>query len=126
MRKSILIGLALAFAASGATVQAQTTPPAQNGPQNSAVNSSDSSNRQVQAPVKGSNSFTEGEAKSRIEKHGFTNVSDLKKDDNGVWRGQAMKGSQRMDVSLDYQGNVIEGGVGSTAPTNAAGGKAGR
>ena len=33
----------------------------------------------------GANSFTEGQAKSRIEEKGFKNVSDLKKDDAGVW-----------------------------------------
>src|SRR4051812_19287461 len=43
------------------------------------------------APVAGSNSFTEGQAKSRIESNGFSNVSELRKDDQGVWRGKAMK-----------------------------------
>ena len=105
MRKSIIIGLALAFVAGGAMAQ---TPPAQNGPGNSAINTQNSSNRQVDAPVKGSNSFTEGEARSRIEKQGFTNVGALKKDDAGVWRGHAMKGSQQVDVSLDFQGNVVQ------------------
>ena len=91
MRNSLLIAAALAFVAGGAIAQ---TPPAKDGPQNSAVNSQNSSNRMVDAPVKGSNSFTEGEAKSRIEKMGFANVSDLKKDEHGVWRGQAMKNGQ--------------------------------
>ena len=35
------------------------------------------------APVPGANSFTEGQAKSKIESSGFTQVSGLKKDDNG-------------------------------------------
>ena len=39
------------------------------------------------APVAGANSFTEGQAKSKIEANGYTNVSDLKKDDNGVSEG---------------------------------------
>ena len=119
MRKSVLLGVLLGFAVSGAAAQAQT-PPAQNGPQNSAVNSSDSSNRQVNAPVKGANSFTEGEAKSRIEKMGFANVSDLKKDDKGVWRGRAAKDGKTVDVSVDYQGNVIQAGPqGTTGSSNA-------
>src|SRR3954466_15368414 len=59
------------------------------------------------APVAGANSFTEGQAKSRIEANGFTNVSGLKKDDAGVWRGKASKGSQSMNVSVDFQGNVV-------------------
>ena len=60
-------------------------------------------------PVKGSNSFTEGEARSRIEDKGFSNVSALKKDDDGIWRGRAMKSGQQVDVALDYQGNVFHG-----------------
>jgi hypothetical protein len=123
MRNTLLIGAALAFVACGAMAQ---TPPAKDGPQNSAVNSQNSSNRMVDAPVKGHNSFTEGEAKSRMEKMGFANVSDLKKDDQGVWRGRAMKNGKQVDLSLDYQGNVIEGGAGSTVPGNPARGAAGR
>jgi hypothetical protein len=122
MRNTLLIGAALAFVASGALAQ---TPAAKDGPQNSAVNSQNSSNRMVDAPVKGHNSYTEGEAKSRIEKKGFANVSDLKKDDQGVWRGHAMKNGQRVDIALDYQGNVIEGS-GSTVPGNNAARGAGR
>ena len=119
MRNTLIIGAVLALVATGAMAQTQT-PPAKDGPQNSAINSSNSSNRMVDSPVKGRNSFTEGEAKSRIEKLGFANVTDLKKDDNGVWRGRAMKAGKQVDVSLDYQGNVIEGGAGSTGQGNAA------
>ena len=123
MRNTLLIAAALAFVAGGAMAQ---TPPAKDGPQNSAVNTQNSPNRMVDAPVKGANSFTEGEAKSRIEKMGFANVTNLKKDEDGVWRGHAMKNGQRVDVALDYQGNVVEGGAGSTAPSNATRGAAGR
>jgi hypothetical protein len=54
----------------------------------------------------GPNSFTEGQAKSRIEDAGFTNVTELKKDDKGVWRGEASKGGSATAVSVDFQGNV--------------------
>jgi len=127
MRYSLAIAAVLAFVATGAVAQAQNppaqtqNPPAKDGPQNSAINSPDSSNRQVTAPVSGRNSFTEGEAKSRIEKMGFSNVSNLNKDDNGVWRGRAMKDGKTVDVSVDYQGNVIQAGAqGTTTPSNAA------
>jgi hypothetical protein len=60
-------------------------------------------------PAKGANSFTMAEAKSRIEKNGFSNVSNLTKDDNGVWRGDAQKGGNTTAVWLDYKGNVGEG-----------------
>ena len=122
MRNLLVTGAVLAFLASGAMAQ---SPPAQNGPQNSAINSSDSTNRQVTNPVQGRNSFTEGEAKSRIEKSGFTNVSKLAKDDNGVWRGRAMKDGKQVDVSLDFEGNVVMGtGVGTTGmPVRGAAGR---
>ena len=58
------------------------------------------------APAAGANSFTEGQAKSRIESNGYANVSDLRKDDQGVWRGKAMKDGKSINVSLDFQGNV--------------------
>ena len=101
MRLSILclsIGL---FAATTASAQ---NPPAQSGPNNNAVNSSGQNNSNV--PVAGRNSFTEGQAKSKIEDAGYTSVSDLKKDDNGIWRGKASKSGTSMDVSVDFQGNV--------------------
>jgi len=59
------------------------------------------------APVAGANSFTEGQAKSRIESNGYSNVSELKKDDSGIWTGSAMKGGQKVNVRLDFQGNVV-------------------
>ena len=58
------------------------------------------------APVAGSNSFTEGQARSRIKSNGFASVSDLRKDNKGVWRGKAMKDGKSVTVSLDFQGNV--------------------
>ena len=60
------------------------------------------------APVAGANSFTEGQAKSRIESNGFANVSELAKDNDGIWRGRAQKGGSTTQVWLDYKGNVGE------------------
>lgn len=78
-------------------------PAAKSGPGNNAVNSEQKNSN---APVAGRNSFTEGQAKSAIEKAGYTNVSDLKKDDNGVWRGKASKSGSASTVTVDFQGNV--------------------
>jgi hypothetical protein len=60
------------------------------------------------APVPGANSFTEGQAKSRIEGAGYTEVSGLQKDANGVWIGTAKKGGQSVNVKVDFQGNVTQ------------------
>lgn len=58
------------------------------------------------APVPGANSFTEGQAKSKIESQGYTNVSGLRKDNDGIWTGTAMKGGNKVNVRVDFQGNV--------------------
>ena len=42
-----------------------------------------------------------------MEKAGFTNVSGLKKDDQGIWRASAMYGGKQTNVALDYRGNVV-------------------
>ena len=59
------------------------------------------------APVAGANSFTEAQAKQRIENSGFTDVSPLLQADDGIWRGTAMRAGQKVKVSLDFQGNVV-------------------
>ena len=58
-------------------------------------------------PLPGANSFTEAQARERIEAKGFTSVSGLKKDDQSIWRGTAMKDGQTVNVALDYKGNVV-------------------
>jgi periplasmic protein CpxP/Spy len=54
----------------------------------------------------GSNSFTESQARSKIEQAGYQNVTDLRKDNQGIWRGKAQKGGQTVSVGLDFKGNV--------------------
>jgi len=54
----------------------------------------------------GANSFTEGQARSRIEAQGFKNVSELRKDEQGIWRGKAMRDGTSTNVMLDFKGNV--------------------
>ena len=66
----------------------------------------DSGTRMSAAPVPGANSFTEGQARGRIEEAGLSNVSELRLDDQGIWRGRAMRSGQSVGVALDYQGNV--------------------
>ncbi len=59
-------------------------------------------------PLTGANSFTEDQARERIAKAGFQEVKNLKKDDSGIWRGQATKAGQAVAVALDYRGNVVQ------------------
>lgn len=73
----------------------------------SAVQTNNTMKRTSAAPVPGRNSFTAGEARRRITSAGFSDVKDLKKDNQGIWRGMAMKDNATVKVSLDYQGNVV-------------------
>lgn len=54
----------------------------------------------------GRNSFTQRQAREHIAKSGFTGVSALTKDDDGVWRGAAHKNGHLVKVALDFKGNV--------------------
>jgi hypothetical protein len=84
-----------------------TTAPAANpdAPSNPAINRSEGNN--PGAPAAGANSFTEGQARSRLEKDGYTEISELTKDGDGLWRGKAKKGGQTVEVAVDYQGNIV-------------------
>jgi hypothetical protein len=59
------------------------------------------------APLKGANSFTEGQAKDRALSRGMTSVADLKKDGDGIWRGSAMQDGKTVQIAVDYKGNVV-------------------
>ena len=101
MRKVLM---AAAFAAIAFPAAAQQKPANPNA-DTPAVNTPNSPPNPG-APVAGANSFTESQAKSRLETNGFSSVSGLQKDANGVWRGKANKGGQAVNVSVDFQGNV--------------------
>jgi hypothetical protein len=83
---------------------ADTGTTVKNGPSNPAIKTSEGNN--PGAPVSGANSFTQGQAKARIESRGYANVTSLAKDNNGLWRGTAIKDGKSINVTLDYQGNV--------------------
>ncbi|PWK61744.1 hypothetical protein [Aminobacter sp. AP02] len=100
--KKLILSAAL-LAATGLYAHAQTQPSSDgNTP---AIVAPDSTN--PTAPVPGANSFTEAQAKTRIEEAGFQNVSGLVKAETGIWQGKATKDGKEVVVSLDYQGNVV-------------------
>jgi len=98
MKRSIFAATLL-LSATAALAQSQTPSTSQTTP---AVNTGQNPG----APVAGKNSFTEDQAKSRIEAAGYTDVTGLKLDDQGVWRATAKKDGKDTGVSLDFQGNV--------------------
>ena len=72
-----------------------------------AVTTTAAPTRTTEAPVPGANSFTEAQARGRIEERGFADVTELRKDDQGIWRAKAMKDGRSVGVALDYQGNIV-------------------
>jgi hypothetical protein len=59
------------------------------------------------APFEGANSFTEGQAQDRVLAAGYTNVSALKQDDKGIWRGTAQAQGKEVAIAVDFKGNVV-------------------
>ena len=97
--KLVALTAAVSFACLGtAAAQTSTTAP----PASSTIPKSTET-----PPLPGANSFTEAQAKDRMEKAGFTQVSNLKKDDDGIWRASAMQGGKQVSVALDFRGNVV-------------------
>ena len=85
------------------TIDRNTGAAAAAGDRNQAVTTT---NANAPQPAKGANSFSDGEARRRIESSGYSTVADLKKDDDGVWRGTATKDGAKVGVWLDYKGNI--------------------
>ncbi|MBV9993879.1 MAG: hypothetical protein JO127_01575 [Caulobacteraceae bacterium] len=56
--------------------------------------------------AKGHNSFSRAEAKSRLEKAGYVDVTGLSLDQDGLWRAQAKQNGQPVSVALDYKGDI--------------------
>jgi hypothetical protein len=94
-----LLAAGLSPALAQSNMSTSPTPPA--------VSTSGAETKTSAAPVSGKNSFTESEAKSRLESFGYSDVAGLHQDANSIWRGTAMKGGQQVQVGLDYQGNIV-------------------
>ena len=104
MTRFLAIGLIVMSSLSGALAQT-SAPPANAKPSTPAVTTNNTP--PPADPAAGRNSFTMAQAKSRLEAAGYSGVSGLAKDKDGVWRGMASKGGSTINVSVDYQGNVI-------------------
>ena len=104
-----MAALAIACTASLAAAQTTTTPAdtATDAAKAPTMTTTDTESTQ-KPPLPGANSFTEGQARERITKAGFEDVQQLKKDDQGVWRGSAKKSGQQVGVALDYRGNIVQ------------------
>jgi len=84
--------------AQGSGERRDATPPA--------VTTQHTEPRTAAAPVAGANSFTENQARARMADAGFNDVQSLQLDNQGIWRGRAIRNGQPTGVALDFQGNV--------------------
>jgi hypothetical protein len=55
----------------------------------------------------GANSFTEEQAREAFEKAGYTGLTQLTKNDQGLWTATGTLNGQSAQVSLDYRGAVV-------------------
>jgi len=96
---AFIVGLAACSVAHEAHAQ-NAVPPANPKASTPAIANPNANNQGAPAPG-------EAQAKSRIEAAGYSNISGLIKDKDGVWRGKASKAGSTVNVGLDYQGNVV-------------------
>ncbi len=115
--KSLVLGIVAAALAGGVAIGQTTTGSAstpnanQNGAGVAAASGNDNqavatTTANAPTPARGANSFTHAQAKHRLEENGFSNVSELAKDNDGVWRGTAQMSGHPVRVWVDYKGNV--------------------
>lgn len=93
---------------SGTTGTGTTGQPTDNGNSGSSTMQPSTNGDTTGGAQPGANSFTEEQARARIEAAGYTEVGALTKSDDGIWKGPAKKNGMPVQVSVDYQGNVTE------------------
>ena len=59
------------------------------------------------APHAGPSSFTADDAKAKFESQGFREITELKKNNDGVWIGKAQRDGDSFEVALDFEGNIF-------------------
>lgn len=60
------------------------------------------------AGMPGSSPQTATSARTQIEASGYTNIKDLKRNDDGSWHATATKNAVEVAVSVDTTGNVTQ------------------
>jgi hypothetical protein len=65
-------------------------------------------NATVAAEPPKTDSVGEGRARSAIEADGYKGVKVLRKGANGLWYAEAMRGKDRVLITVDAQGNVAQ------------------
>ena len=104
MRRFLVATIVACIGAPALGAEAPAPKANSDAPGNAAVKSPDV--QTTENAASGANSFTEGQARDRIGKAGFTDVSQLTKDEDGLWQGMAKRDGKSVKVALDYKGNV--------------------
>jgi len=102
-------GLAVAQTAPPPASPASPVAPARPAVMNPATPPATATERRAvnAAPLEnGANSFTEAQARSRLEDAGISGVTGLTKDDNGIWRGRGQWNGKAVTVGLDFRGHI--------------------
>jgi hypothetical protein len=104
--KHFSLAVAAGLAMTAAAWAQAPNPPTSTSTAPPAVATGSGDSHTTAAPVAGKNSFTESQARRRLRKHGYANVSGLKLNASGIWQGTATKDGKSINVSVDYQGNI--------------------
>lgn len=98
MRITLISGMTAVFLASSALAAPANT-------------SSESAAPAASAP--GAATLTDADVRARIAAQGFGSVSDLSRDDKGLWHARAIKNGRRLNLIIDSAGKVqIDAGRG--------------
>ena len=108
--KQTALAAALLLGSAGLAMAQSTAPSTSTSPSvGTSTNPNANATRAGNAALEpGANSFTEGQARRRIEDRGYTNVDQLHKDQNSIRQAEAMKDGRRVRVGVDFRGNVVE------------------
>jgi len=102
--QTMAVVFAMGLATTGAAVAQDQPTPNPVAPANPAMKSPDDT---AAAPLaKGHNSFTKSQALARIRKAGYSQVTELALDSDGLWQANATRDGQSVKVALDYKGDV--------------------
>jgi hypothetical protein len=107
MKFFVVVGLAAGVAAAlPALAQNAPSPTPMTATQPPSALPPTSSTMAGTGAVPGANSFTEAQARRRLEQNGYSQVSSLSKGKDGIWRGTATKNGASGQVSIDYKGDI--------------------
>jgi hypothetical protein len=118
MRSAIGLAAIVTFAAGTAFAQ-QDSPPSELGAQHPPIHvepaappTTDDAPKPQAAPVINSEEQAatkienEEQAKAKIESEGYTEVSELKQDNRGMWTATAMKDGKPVQLSMNAEGQL--------------------